>query len=687
MKRQFKHNLSDAEIRSIFMDEMRSHGLIFEEKDYPINMDGRTHYVRVEGRSRAKKNQRSGWYSGHLGDFPNGCFGWLHGDNPLYKWSLYKHLKDKNGSVDFVELTEEEVKQREVDRERELRKRQLEDKRRFDFSKAYTIIEWERALPLTMHPYLNKKKFSLNEIAPYARIYNQKDFTASEIKAILDQHFPEYNKPSNIRKLIDYQIENISYRGFNLLIKGQMIDTTPIMLQMIFNKKSKSGKDKHFPKELIKQGSFHNLGKRYEAGSKGVLLCEGWATGISLLRFTSGKVPILVAWDSGNIRSVAIELRKQNPNIKIFVAIDNDHTNSIEKNAGVRGGLKTCYAVGAHIVTPPFNTDDPAHKSLSDWNDIDSIYSPQVSSGIFWENFLNSELIPAVFDPSLELLSNDHFIAPNYDPDIQLKNSFSQHWAALIHLTSQGLQHCEYKEDQQLEMYQAELSKVALYFKENNLSSFNRTYDINMDYTISKLFFNFSNSLHLSHDHIMSEDELFKSILNKIKSLQLYTPDVNLLINLRDSVAETYSLETANLCMSLYLSKNNHFDQSHENWCKDLIKEAFNRDNSLSLPLFIPLAIQMKQVKFWEKHQKQDRIKTACDEILRIYDTYINDGEVLNSVEHQNQFSKLSYINGAHAKYLLSNDPNDQAYLMKLIGRFNQVEKSPIDQNNLPLSL
>lgn len=687
MKRQFKHNLSDAEIRSIFMDEMRSHGLIFEDKDYPINMDGRTHYVRVEGRSRAKKNHRSGWYSGHLGDFPNGCFGWMHGDNPLYKWSLYNYLKDKNGSVEFVELTEEEIEQKERERERERRKRQLEDKRRFDFSKAYTIIEWERALPLTRHPYSDKKKFSLDEISPYARIYNQKDFTASEIKAILDVHFPEYNKPSNIRKLIEYQAENITYRGFNLLIKGETVDKTPIMLQMIFNKKAKNGKDKHFPKELIKQGSFHNLGKPYEIDCKGVILCEGWATGISLLRYTGGKVPILVAWDSGNIRSVAIELRKRNQHIKIYVATDNDHTNPIEKNAGVRGGLKTCYAVGAYIVTPPFDSDNPDHKNLSDWNDIDSIYPPQVSSGIFWEKFLGSKFIPAVFDPSIELLSNDHFFAIDDDPEIQLKNSFSQHWSALIHLTSRGLQHCEYTEEQQLEMYQVELSKVAQYFKENDLSSLHRTYDINMDYTISKLFFNFTNSLHLSHNHIMSEDELFRQALKKIKSLQLYTPEVNLLIGLRDIVAEAYSLETANLCMSLYLSKNNYFEQSHENWCKDLLKEAFNRNNSLSLALFIPLAIQVKQVKFWEKQQKQDRIRMACDEIFRICDSYKNDAEFLNSVEHKNQFTKLSYINGAHAKYLLSNDPNDQAYLMKLIWRFNELEKSPIDHNNLPLNL
>lgn len=687
MKRQFKHNMSDAEIRSIFMDEMRSHGLIFEDKDFPINMDGRTYYVRVEGRSRGKKNHRSGWYSGRLGDFPNGSFGWLHGENPLYKWSLYRHLKDKNGSVDFVELTEEEIEQKERDREREFRKKQLEDKRRIEFSKAYTIIEWERSLPLTRHPYLDKKKFSLDEIAPYARIYNPKDFTASEIKEILDKHFPEYNKPSNIRKLIDYQVENISYRGFNLLIKGETADKTPLMLQMIFNKKSKSGKDKHFPKDLIKQASFHNLGKPYETNCKGVILCEGWATGISLLRFTGGKIPILVAWDSGNIRSVAIELRKRNQHIKIFVAIDNDHTKPIEKNAGVKGGLKTCYAVGAYIVTPPFDSDNPDHQNLSDWNDIDSIYSPQVSSRIFWENFLGSKFIPAVFDPSMELLSNDHFFALDDDPEIQLKNTFSQHWSALIHLINRGLQHCNYTEEQQLEMYQAELSKVEQYFNENNLSSLNRTYDINMDYAISKLFFNFSNSLHLSHNHIMYEDKLFSSVLKKIKSLQPYILDVNLLLNLRDSVAEAYSLETANLCMSLYLSKNNYFDQSHESWCKDLIKEAFNRDNSLSLALFIPLAIQLKQVKFWEKQQKQDRIRIACDEIFRIYDAYKHDAAGFDTSEHKNQFKKLSYIHGAHTQYVLSNDPNDEAYLKKLIWRFNELENTPIDLDGFSLNL
>lgn len=674
--KKFVHNFSDAEIRSIFVDRMRMHGLIFDGRDLPIIMDGRTRYVKVEGRSRGKKNSRSGWYSGHLGDFPNGRFGWLHGDSPLHTWSLYQHIKDTNGSVDFVQMSEEDVLKRKKDREREERRRLEQDRQRASFSKAFTIIEWNRALPLVQHPYLEKKKFSIQECSDHVRILNKKDYTANEIKAILDQHFPEYNKPANIRKLLDYQLDNMQYRGFNLVLKGEVISGDPMMLQFIFNKKSKTGKDKHFPRELIKQNTFLNIGKKLDSECPEVIICEGWATGISISRFTNNQVPILVAWDSGNMTAVAIEVRRTYPNIRINSANDNDHTQPLEKNAGIRGGIKTCNAVSAYMVSPPFDSSDPLQAELSDWNDIDSFYPPHESSRIFHEAIRSAKQRSAIYDPHNLLLSNESTHTLNNKIEVMDGPLWQMHFTTMARLISKGIQHCRYTNEEQLAMYLDGFTLINQYFENKGFDKINRIYDSSLDSELADIFHDFILALHVSETHIMHDSGLMQPMLKQLKPLQTKIKQLNLLHTLKDLIAEKYSIDTANLCIPYHLSNNHYFSRSHKQWLHDLSQALSLKIPDINLYIALPLILTTKEVKYWEQLTPEQRIEQACNEIGDLYQHHENNQ--IKPERFSEQGYRANYLQGSLFKHLIQPSDQTHEHLIRVIDRLNQVESTNI---------
>ena len=682
IKRKFVHNLSDAEVRSIFTDEMKRHGLIFDGKDLPLIMDGRTRYVKVENRSRSKKNARSGWYSGHMGDFPNGRFGWLHGENPLYTWSLYQHLKDRNGSVEFVELTEEQIEANRKQREREERQRQEQEKQRYLFSKAYTIVEWTRALDLKPHPYTNKKGFSIEECQDHVRVLNPNPYSAQELREILEIHFPEYNKPANIRKLIDYQSENITYRGFNLLIKGQTLTEDAIMLQMIFDKKSKSGKDKHFPKDLIKQNAFLNIGAKIDHTSTEVIICEGWATGISLVRITQKTIPILVAWDSGNMTSVAIEVRRAFTNIKIYSANDNDHTKPIEKNAGVRGGLKTCRAVAAYLLSPPFDSTNPNNDNLSDWNDIDNTHTPEQTTEIFYNEYLNASLHPAVYDPTSLLLSNESAYAlDSEDVELQSGVKWLVHFTTLARLICRGIQNCRYSDEEQIEQYVKGFIQVHKYFVSNQLDKIHRTYDVEVDIEITDLMHDFVVYLHTSETHIMHDLKPISLLLKQLKRIQAKVVDINVLNALRDAITEKYSLETANLCIPYHLSLNYYFARSTKQWHQDLASELSCTYEDLDPLIITPLVINSKEVKYWEFVSGKERLNQASTEIYDLYK--LHSTIQISDKNFAEQIERIRYLQNCINDDLLNQTEHSYNFMLRVLNRLNDIYALSISADQL----
>ena len=79
--------------------------------------------------------------------------------------------------------------------------------------------------------------------------------------------------------------------------------------------------NKIFPKGTNKKGHFHLIGNSL-THPKGVFLCEGYATGASL--YEAYQLPVLVAFDAGNLLPVAKAYKTRFPNSHLTVCADDD---------------------------------------------------------------------------------------------------------------------------------------------------------------------------------------------------------------------------------------------------------------------------------------------------------------------------------------------------------------------------
>lgn len=112
-------------------------------------------------------------------------------------------------------------------------------------------------------------------------------------------------------------------------------------------------------------GCFCPIG--YGESASTILVCEGFATGATL-REASG-LPVIVAFNAGNLKPVTVTLRLQNPRAKIIVCADNDHTNQTQ-NVGIAKATEAAKLAGALMIYPTF----AANGSGTDFNDLAIAY-------------------------------------------------------------------------------------------------------------------------------------------------------------------------------------------------------------------------------------------------------------------------------------------------------------------------
>ena len=186
---------------------------------------------------------------------------------------------------------------------------------------------WEEAIPATSHPYLESKN-----IKPHiARTYNDNWLLIPVVDA--DRHLTS--------------------------------------LQTI----SPSGK-KTFKKDGRIAGCYCPIG--YEGQAKIILICEGFATGATLREATN--LPVIVAFNAGNLRPVAETIRLENPTSIVVICADNDHLNK-GNNVGLIKGEQAAKQASGLFVFPSFSANDEG----SDFNDFAQIHGKGIIQSIIME--------------------------------------------------------------------------------------------------------------------------------------------------------------------------------------------------------------------------------------------------------------------------------------------------------------
>ena len=148
--------------------------------------------------------------------------------------------------------------------------------------------------------------------------------------------------------------------GLNLIIPVRNVDGEMRGFQAIAPDGQKA-----FARGIEKKGNFHLIGEDKDLSQGEILLCEGYATGASLHMATD--MPVAVAFDAGNLRSVAEAIRERHPNAAIIICADNDHTR--ENNIGVEKAKEAAQAVGGIAVIPEFSREEK-ERGLTDFNDL-----------------------------------------------------------------------------------------------------------------------------------------------------------------------------------------------------------------------------------------------------------------------------------------------------------------------------
>jgi len=113
-------------------------------------------------------------------------------------------------------------------------------------------------------------------------------------------------------------------------------------------------------KRFLTGGAIKGHCCRLSAGDD-IVICEGFATGMTLSTYYMPHCSVYVAFNAGNLLSVALTLRAAFPDKKIIIAGDYDR----QSGTGQRTALDAAKAVNGIVAIPSFYDNEFG----SDWND------------------------------------------------------------------------------------------------------------------------------------------------------------------------------------------------------------------------------------------------------------------------------------------------------------------------------
>ncbi|MCS3467412.1 putative DNA primase/helicase [Pseudomonas sp. JUb42] len=188
----------------------------------------------------------------------------------------------------------------------------------------------------------------------------------------LFQRMPEKGTSDYLQRkqIVGFRVRYAPRSGAVLVPMSNVRDQI-VGLQVIFPcVQENTGRDKsYWPYGLSKDGAFHLIGPDPEPGEP-LLICEGYATGASLHMATSAAVAI--AFDAGNLLSVAKVMRDRFPGRPLIICRDDDwktkRPNGEPWNPGEEKGGNAALVVGGQVVGPIFTSE--REDKWTDFNDL-----------------------------------------------------------------------------------------------------------------------------------------------------------------------------------------------------------------------------------------------------------------------------------------------------------------------------
>ncbi|PHK93471.1 hypothetical protein CR162_18540 [Pseudoroseomonas rhizosphaerae] len=124
-------------------------------------------------------------------------------------------------------------------------------------------------------------------------------------------------------------------------------------------------------------GYFTLLGAQEVSPRRPLLVAEGFATAAALREMLG--LPLAIAFNSGNLLPVALELKGRYLSVRQVFAADNDHhlpqRDPPLPNVGKKKAQEAATAVGGLVLLPEF----APHQEGTDWLDFADTYGPNVT--------------------------------------------------------------------------------------------------------------------------------------------------------------------------------------------------------------------------------------------------------------------------------------------------------------------
>lgn len=164
-----------------------------------------------------------------------------------------------------------------------------------------------------------------------------------------------------------------------------------------------------------KKGCYFIIGSLENAEK--VFICEGYATGATIHECSG--IPVVVAFDSGNLKPVAQAIREKYSNLKIFLCADNDCYHEKGINPGVEKAKDAAQAVDAKVIIPKFK--DTSTKP-TDFNDL-FILEGKEAVNMILEEALKEQTNPDFLNiPEGFVLNNDGLFCVNKKTEERISN-------------------------------------------------------------------------------------------------------------------------------------------------------------------------------------------------------------------------------------------------------------------------
>lgn len=297
------NNLSNSDLIAQILDAMHAAGCA-PHNPGDVVIDGKIHYYRVDG---DKAGTKKGWFIFYDDGIPAGAFASfkLHGTDDHVTW---------------VARIDREM----TDAERERNRKNLEaakEQRRIAAAEA--------------------RKIARNRAA---------DLWGKSAETVSANH----------RYLVKKQIPAIGIRQLGPALVIPILDGNGALhsLQFIAEDGGKT-----FLTGGAIAGNACPVGEFAEPET--ILICEGYATGVSL--HCASGLPVVVAFNAGNLKSVAAGLRLRYPHAALVVCGDDDRWT--DGNPGKSKGAEAAAAVGGFAVFPLFDGIE-TDSNPTDFNDI-----------------------------------------------------------------------------------------------------------------------------------------------------------------------------------------------------------------------------------------------------------------------------------------------------------------------------